>query len=104
MKSLITVGFALLLVLGASRLYSASQLNQDPVSGGGPWQQGRCYRVFPSGDETFQLFKVLQSPSGDWVRVQSHPPSFPQALGTTPAAPVWLNARSVFAVQEWPCS
>jgi len=25
------------------------------------------------------------------------------SVGAKPAAPLWLNTRSSFAVQEWPC-
>jgi hypothetical protein len=102
-KYLVAVGIALLLV-GALRLQpTAEPVQESQVVASGPWIKDRCYRVFPSDPDTFHLFKVLQYPAGEWVRVQSYPPSFPAAPGVKEAAPFFLNTRSPFAVQEWPC-
>jgi hypothetical protein len=103
MRILLSVGVVLLSALCVSRFYLPAEAGQDPtVVGAGPWQAGRCYRVFPSDPDTFHLFKVLQNPNGDWVRVQSHPSS-PAVPGMRQPAPLWLNTKSPFAVQEWPC-
>jgi hypothetical protein len=102
MKRLLTAGLALLLVAGASRLYVVAQSEQSAAAGSTLWQTGRCYRVFPSDPDTFHLFRVMDVPTGIWVRVQARP-LLPQAPGVPPPAPLWLNTSSPFAVQEWPC-
>jgi hypothetical protein len=38
-----------------------------------PWQIGRCYRVFPAERDQTYVFKVLDPPAGQWLRVQSDP-------------------------------
>jgi hypothetical protein len=67
------------------------------------WQVGRCYRVFPHDRDQFYHFRVLEAPSGQWVRVQPHPAPI-KTPAMRPQAPLWLNANSQFAVQEWSCS
>lgn len=68
----------------------------------GPWQAGRCYRVFSDDRHELHTFKVLEPPAGQWIRVQSDPAS-PPVPGAAPQARLWLNADAVFAVQEWTC-
>jgi hypothetical protein len=68
-----------------------------------PWQVGSCYRVFRIGNEPPDMFKVVASPEGSWVRVEADPRA-PWVPGARPTARVWLNINSVFVVQEWPCS
>jgi hypothetical protein len=68
-----------------------------------PWQVGSCYRVFLRASEPPDLFKVVASPEGSWVRVETAPGA-PWVPGSRPPARVWININSVFVVQEWPCS
>jgi hypothetical protein len=68
-----------------------------------PWQEGKCYRVFPADRDQLYVFKVLEEPAGQWVRVQADPAGI-RVPGAKPQAPLWLNVASQFAVQEWTCS
>jgi len=103
MRMLLSVGAVLLSAVCLSRVYVPAAAGQETVvSSAGQLLAGRCYRVFPSDPDTFHLFKVLQFQNGDWVRVQSHPSS-PAVPGGRQPAPLWLNTRSPFAIQEWPC-
>ena len=76
---------------------------QDVQEAPEPWQPGRCYRVFPAERDQLYVFRVVEPPSGGWVRVQADPSSA-RVPGARPAAPLWLNTASLFAVQEWACS
>ncbi|MGH9371298.1 MAG: hypothetical protein ACRD15_07200 [Vicinamibacterales bacterium] len=67
------------------------------------WQVDRCYRVYPHDRDQFYGFRVLEPPKGQWVRAQPDPAPM-QGPGMRPPAPFWLNADSLFGVQEWPCS
>jgi hypothetical protein len=49
------------------------------------------------------IFKVAAAPNGPWIRVHSDPAAT-KVPGARPEAPLWLNANTVFAVQEWSCS
>lgn len=69
----------------------------------GPWEVGKCYRVFPQDRDQFYLFRVVEPPHGGYVRVAAEP--LPRlGTGGPPPAPFWLIIDSQFGVQEWPCS
>jgi hypothetical protein len=79
---------------GAGQTSSAAAVNM--------FQVGQCYRVFPANRDTFYTFKVLEAPSGPWVRVQQMP-ALPPVPGARPGVTQWLNSGSAFMVQEWSC-
>jgi hypothetical protein len=94
--------------VGAGAIASgwSAGFSRPPVvqeSSNAPWQVGSCYRVFRIGNEPPDMFKVVASPEGSWVRVEADPRA-PWVPGARPTARVWLNINSVFVVQEWPCS
>ena len=70
---------------------------------GQPWTAGKCYRVLFLDPAQQQTLRVLDSPVGPWVRVQSDPRS-PRVPGASPRGRVWLNTATVFAVEEVECS
>jgi hypothetical protein len=88
---LISVGFAL----------SAQTTTPEPAAE--PWQVGRCYRVFPENRDQLYIFKVAAPPIGPWIRVETDPAAT-RVPGARPQSPLWLNANTLFAVQEWTCS
>jgi hypothetical protein len=81
---------------------SARVAGQGGTQEAGPWQAGRCYRVFSDDRQALNTFKVVEAPARQWIRVQADPAA-PQVPGATPQAPLWVNADAVFAVQEWTC-
>jgi hypothetical protein len=68
-----------------------------------PWQVGHCYRVFPENRDQLYIFKVAAPPTGPWIRVETDPAAT-RVPGAKPQTPLWLNANTLFAVQEWTCS
>jgi hypothetical protein len=89
-------------LIAASAGISSSQVSEE-VKQSRPWQVGLCYRVFPADRDTIYTFKVLEPPSGPWIRVQALP-STRLGPGAQPQAPLWINSASTFAVREWSCT
>jgi hypothetical protein len=99
--ALVSAGFVCAVFLSSR---SGASTPQEPAAGTAQlWQVGQCYRVFPENRDQLYIFKVLEPPAGSWIRVQSDPQT-PLAPGARPAAALWLNTTSVFAVHEWSCS
>ena len=96
---LVIVAVAFGATIGA---YCTSPTSAQGVAAAQPWQSGQCYRVIPANRDTIYTFKVLEQPSGTWVRVQSVPTS-PESPGGKPQVTQWLNSGSVFVAQEWSC-
>jgi len=90
-------------VATATAVASVGLARQEVGQSREPWQAGRCYRVFPEDREQLYIFKVLDPPSGGYVRVQTDP-SAQRVPGARPQQPLWLSTAGMFAVQEWPCS
>lgn len=82
---------------------SASVIAAQNDAAARPWQVGSCYRVFRIGNDPPDIFKVVASPEGNWIRVEADPRA-PWVPGARPSARVWLNSNAVFVVQEWSCS
>ena len=101
MKSLLVA--AAISVLGVGVALHARHTAPQGAATEQLWQVGECYRVFPANRDQLYTFKVLESPRGDWIRVQNDPSNAP-VPGARPQAPLWLNQTSAFAVQQWPCS
>jgi hypothetical protein len=89
-------------LVAASAGISSTQVSEQ-VTASRPWQVGQCYRVFPADRDTIYTFKVLEPPSGPWIRVMALP-STPLGPGAKPQAALWINSASTFAVQEWSCT
>jgi hypothetical protein len=102
MKALLLAGITVVGLAGVSSSQASSTSQVAGLFGTAPWQVGQCYRVFPATRDTLYTFKVLGPPVGYWVPVQSIPRS-PEVPGGKPAAALWLNSTSLFAVQEWSC-
>jgi hypothetical protein len=103
MKTLLVAVFAVVMIASVAAVRSTRAVRtQEPSAPTRPWEVGQCYRVSPTNRDTWYTFKVLEPPSGPWVRVMSVPvnPSFP---GGKPQVTQWLNSGSTFVVQEWTC-
>lgn len=68
-----------------------------------PWTVGHCYRATILEPPQQHTLRVLEPPSGVWVRVQSDPRS-PRVPGASGRGRVWLNTLSVFSVEEVECA
>lgn len=101
---LLLAGLAMTAFLAPRPTASASYGTRLPVQAlSGPWEVGKCYRVFPQDRDTFYLFRVVEPPQGGYVRVAAEPP--PRlGTGAPPPAPFWLVISSQFGVQESSCS
>ena len=100
--ALVLAALAGLAASDTPRGVEARQGSQTPAPPVAPWQVGHCYRIFFLTDTPPYILKI-QDVAGDWARVTEDPTS-PRVPGARPSAPIWLNTRIVFAVQEWPCS
>lgn len=101
---LLLAGLALTSFVAPRPTVSASFGTKLPVQAfQGPWDVGKCYRVFPQDRDQFYLFRVVEPPQGGYVRVAAEPP--PRlGTGAPPPMPFWLVTGALFGVQEWPCA
>ena len=63
------IGLTCMVTAGVAASVWAAQRGDDVQ----PWTAGRCYRVLFLDPAQQQTLRVLETPVGPWVRVQSDP-------------------------------